>query len=93
LSLATPALAHAPDSDVVQHELAVNYGDLDLSTSKGRTHLDNRLQRAAAMVCGQEDGARPQFHDEAAFKCYTEALASARDAMAHKQQGPQLVRR
>jgi UrcA family protein len=89
----TPALAQNAAFDSDQHTLAVIYGDLDLTTRTGRVHLDERLRHAAARVCGQEDGVRPPMHDESAVRCYENALAAARDTMAHKQQGPQLVRR
>ena len=89
----TPALAQAADSDVDLRKLAVVYGDLDLSTTNGQARLDERLRHAAARVCGQENGIRPQLHDEANLRCYEEALAGARNTMAHKQQDHQLVRR
>jgi len=90
---AAPALAQNAAADSDKHTLAVGYGDLDLTTSKGRARLDERLRHAAARVCGQEDGVRPELHDEQALRCYEDALAGARGTLAHRQQMPQLVRR
>ncbi len=90
---ATPALAHSSDSDVVVNSLAVHYHDLDLATAQGRARLEARLQSAAAMVCGNADGARPWRGDDPALTCYNDALAHARTALAAAQQPREMVRR
>ena len=87
------APARAADSDAEVHQMAVPYHDLDLATAKGRARLQARLDRAAAMVCGQPDGLRPAFTDEAARTCYNTALAHARTALAAAQTAREVVTR
>jgi UrcA family protein len=64
--------------------MPVHYGDLDLSTPKGRHRLEVRLQRSAAMVCGRDDGTAPQFGDDDVRRCYDKALRQAHVALAAK---------
>ena len=87
------APTRAADSGVDTRQMAVHYHDLDLATAKGRTHLEMRLQRAAAMVCGNPDGERPAFNDEAARTCYNSALAHAHTALATAQARREVVTR
>lgn len=80
---AAPALAQSADAEADVPRLTVGYGDLDLSTAKGRARLDLRLKRAAADVCGRNDSDRLQLSYEAAVRhCTDTALRQARTAMA-----------
>jgi UrcA family protein len=90
---ATPVLAQDANSDIVVNTLAVHYHDLDLGTAQGRARLEHRLQRAAAVVCGNADGARPWIGDEAGQACYNDALAHARTALAAVQKPREVVTR
>jgi UrcA family protein len=89
----TPALAQSAASDAEQHSMAVHYHDLDLATAKGRARLEMRLERAAAMVCGNPDGQRPWHGDDAAQTCYDNALAHARTTLAAAQNTREVVTR
>jgi UrcA family protein len=88
---AGPAMAQNADTQV--RTMALHYGDLDLSTAKGRSALDARLRRTAAQVCGSETGMRSLPEAEAFRACYNEALKQAHRTLVLKQQETQLVRR
>lgn len=79
---ATPAMAQNVGADAEQHQSTVGYGDLDLTTPKGRARLDVRIQHAAAMVCGRDDDLRALGDQQAARQCYNAALTRARTQMA-----------
>lgn len=68
-ALAAPVSAAAPAS------AKVAYGDLNLSSEKGRAILDRRIERAVANVCG---GAARDLDTKAAIRaCKTTAMKSA----------------
>jgi len=91
--VATPALAQTAQTHDDVPTLGVSYHDLDLTTAKGRARLDMRLERAAAMVCGNGDGMHPAISDRAAYDCYNAAMTKARIAAAAAQHQTELVRR
>jgi len=83
-TLAQPAMAQAVEDDTDVRQMAVRYGDLDLTTAKGRHRLEMRLQRSAAIVCGRGDGDGdwPQPGNTFTRQCYDAALARAHTALA-----------
>lgn len=79
---AAPALAQSADEEADVPRLAVGYGDLDLSTAKGRARLDLRLKRAAADVCSRNDSDRLLLDHQAVRHCTETALSHARTVVA-----------
>lgn len=72
--LSTPAAAETVS-------IAVPYGDLDLSTSKGMATLDGRIEAATARICGRPDARR--VRDGADHeRCLRETQASVRLELA-----------
>lgn len=89
----TTAPARAADDDVDLRQIAIHYHDLDLTSAKGRAHLETRLHHAAATVCGYANGELPSINDEPARACYNNALAHAHTALAAAQSAHQVVTR
>ncbi len=89
----SPAMAQSADADTEVHSMVLHYGDLDLSTAKGRGQLNTRIREAAASVCGMQPGVRTQPQIEEFRDCYNQALNHAQRTLAQKQQDMQLVRR
>ena len=87
------AHAQSVDADSEVHSMTLSYGDLDLSTAKGRSTLNARIRRAAAEVCGQQAGVRQQPLEPEYRACFNRALTGARQELAQKQAEIQLVRR
>ncbi|WP_420381447.1 UrcA family protein [Novosphingobium sp.] len=73
--------AFAQDAPEV-HRMEVRYGDLDLTTTKGRATLERRLRHSAADVCDYNLSERLILDSAAERTCYTTALAHARVSMA-----------
>jgi UrcA family protein len=92
---ATSALAAPVTSDAATdvRTTAVAYGDLDLSTARGRHQLDVRLQRAADAVCGVDHTVTDLAESAARSTCRNHALIDARHALARKTTDMTLVRR
>lgn len=77
--IATPLAAQAQPGQTV----AVNYGDLDLSTEKGQAKLERRINAAAREVCKTDavrTGTRMRSNDRT--KCLETARASVRAQLA-----------
>ena len=63
--------------------VAVQYADLDLSTSAGQAQLDRRIDNAARSICGSDTaivGTRLRSND--ARKCYEQAKARVHEQVA-----------
>lgn len=86
----TPVLAQ---TDAEVRKLPVSFGDLDLSTSKGRAQLNVRIRQAAQTVCGNDTGVQDLPQQQEYLNCYNQALNGAHQALAQLQQDRQLVRR
>ena len=89
----TAAPARAADNEGETSQLEIRYHDLDLTTAKGRNQLEMRLHRAAATVCGYDDGDRATFDIAAGRTCYNTALAHAHTALAAAQSAHEVVTR
>jgi UrcA family protein len=81
LSIQPAHAATAPNADTEVRQMAVGYGDLDLTTARGRHRLEMRLERSAAMVCGIDPGQYPLPGQQAMRACYDHALNQAHLAM------------
>jgi UrcA family protein len=90
---ASPALAQSAEPDTQVRTMALHYGDLDLSTARGRGQLNARLHQTAAAVCGMEPGMRSLPQADEFRDCYNHALNEAQRSLAQKQQETRLVRR
>lgn len=71
-TLAAPAIASAAP---VEQTMAVDAGDLDLSSDKGQRMLAQRIQRAAEAMCRAEALESLPQHIRATRKCVQEARA------------------
>lgn len=89
----SPALAQSVNAQSDVREMAIHYHDLDLNTVKGRRHLEARLERAAALVCGYDNGRQPWKGDDAGQACYNTALVHAHTALAAAQRPREVVTR
>ena len=73
--LAAPASA----ADTV----AVQYDDLDLSTSAGQAQLERRIDNAARSVCGMDDVAvGTRLASRTAKQCYADAKSRIHEQVA-----------
>jgi len=83
---AAPVFAQtaAPNSfgDTEVRQMTVNYGDLDLTSKKGRQVLEMRLRRSAETVCGYDPADRMQFGHTDTRTCYDTAIAHAHVSLA-----------
>ena len=79
---AAPAFA-ATGGDDAARQREVYFGDLDLSTAKGRHKLDQRLRETAATVCDYDATGTWELMD-AQHRCYDTALQTAHVALAMK---------
>jgi UrcA family protein len=74
-------VAFADMSEGEIKSVAVSYAELDLSKAAGAEVLYDRLQRAAAKVCGVHDRSSSMFYALNAAKkqkaCYDDALSRA----------------
>lgn len=64
-------------------EMAVEYGDLNLTSAKGQQTLERRLEAAARSVCGYDDvttGTR--IRSVATQRCYHAAKTQAKEHLA-----------
>ena len=77
------AAARAPAA-VAGGDVAVNYADLDISTTAGAEKLYERIRQAAAEVCPQVDFVELQRH-AAAERCQNAAIAQAVSHIASPQ--------
>lgn len=78
-AFAVPALAQSNQGNSVE----VRYSDLNLESEEGRERLRERLENAAAQVCGVDQvrtGTR--LPNRQAKRCYDEALESFERAIA-----------
>ena len=83
LSAAPAFAATTAGGDEAAPHIAVQFGDLDLSSAKGRHILDARLRRSAATVCGYDNvDSRELFNGQR--QCYETALKNAHTALAMK---------
>lgn len=76
------AAAQAPAA--VRDDVAVNYADLDISTTAGAEKLYERIRRAAEQVCPRVDFMDIQRH-AVAVRCQNEAVAHAVNSIASPQ--------
>ena len=90
---AAPAMAQSAGGYTVETSMAVHFHDLDLTTVKGRTQLNQRVERAAARVCGYDYGQRPGRGDDEGRACYDRALRDARTTLAARQTSREVVTR
>ena len=86
LAVATPALADQGDVLVSQHlldqrSIAVEYGDLDLTSAYDRDTLQIRINRAARAVCDIAGGSKHDRLPEARA-CFEKARDNAVDQLA-----------
>ena len=63
-------------------EIAVPYGDLDLTTAHGRTVLNSRLQAAAKALCPVDPTDFPSVQFSLARKCIAKARAGVSQRVA-----------
>jgi UrcA family protein len=77
------AAAQAPAA-IPGGDVAVNYADLDISTTAGAEKLYERIRKAAAQVCPQVDTMELQRH-AAAARCENAAVAHAVNSIASPQ--------
>jgi UrcA family protein len=81
-AIVTASVAASAQAVVAGH-VDVVYGDLDLSSAKGRGQLESRLDSAAAMACGGSPvfastyRDAPQFHQKDFDLCRTKAREKA----------------
>jgi UrcA family protein len=61
-------------ADLLGPDVAVRYGDLNLSTTTGAETLYARIQRAAAQVCRPSDSAQLTMH-AGYLRCQNELVA------------------
>lgn len=73
-ALAASVPVHASKAGTTS--ITVRYSDLDLATSDGAAALKQRIERAAANVCGPADGRSLVDHERVAA-CYAKAVADA----------------
>jgi UrcA family protein len=78
--LASGATAQASPAEPVS--VAVRYADLDLSSPKGRTMLENRIEAAAREMCGMDSalttGSRmPSYSMRACYKKATSDIGQS----------------
>lgn len=66
--------------DFQTRHVVVAYGDLDLSSSDGRSELSHRIDSAAAMACGGHPAFNPSYHDAPIYydKAFVKCLEAAR---------------
>ena len=77
-ALANASPAWAGQSEGSKPTAQVRYGDLDLTSSEGLNRLDQRIHKAAEMVCGIGTNNRAEWYDQ--LVCETSAIASATDS-------------
>ncbi len=74
--LSVPASASEDDSE--RRTAIVKYGDLNLSTAKGREALSSRVKFAVRQVCGSRPHYRQTLAERApAIQCEKSAMADA----------------
>ena len=74
------AVADGSEADRVQGSIAVSYAEFDLSKPEGASALYDRLQRAAAQVCGLHTRSVALTGGSSAAEkkaCYEDALSRA----------------
>lgn len=91
--VSSPVLAQSANDEIDHRQMAVHYHDHDLATAKGRARLETRLERAAAMVCGYDNGETPWKGDDDGRACYNTALVHAHTALAAAAQPREMVTR
>lgn len=93
LTLMSAAITVVPTGIDQPRQVVIEYGDLNLSTIDGRDVLDQRLDRAVKIVCGNVRG-EPLYMRIVIRKCATRTvkqIASQRD-LAVAQFGVKLAR-
>lgn len=80
LSAAAVALSATPS---FAKDIAVSYGDLNLSTIEGQKTLERRLDRAAKKACGYDVSiTSTRLSSPKTEACYAKAKASAQTTVA-----------
>ncbi|WP_353229954.1 UrcA family protein [Novosphingobium sp.] len=93
LAAQVQAAPDAGNADTDLRKLTVRYPDLDLTTARDRARLETRITRAAALVCGNDDGYLSIATDAEGRRCYYDALARAHAHLAANAQARTLVSR
>jgi len=84
LSAAPAFAATTAGGDEAAPHIAVQFGDLDLSSAKGRHILESRLRHSAASVCDYDvTDSHPLIN--AQRECFETALQNAHVTLAMKQ--------
>lgn len=87
-TIASPAFAGPEDIRAIK----VSFAGLDLDTPAGQDLLDQRIDRAARLVCSRDEAVTgTRIKSSSAQACYERAIASAKRqvaiAMAGRQRG------
>ena len=82
LAAATPALAN--DNPLAKDNVVVSLSGLNLSTAAGQRALDQRLQFAAAQVCGEGMARVHLAAEKKSRACRAEVVADYRAQLASR---------
>ena len=79
IALASPVAAKTSQS---APQIAVNYGDLDLTTAQGETALNGRLLMAAEALCPRDPGLAELARHRIAMKCISDTRVHVNQQVA-----------
>jgi UrcA family protein len=85
-SLSAPPAGASPDPIAEQIVQRVDYGDLDLGTTAGKSEFRRRVRQAQSRVCDQEPGPKTQSAWREIFACKERARLEASRAIERANQ-------